>query len=205
MKNRNKKLYRLVVLALFAAIEVAMYLMGLGLVPIGPALKLSFLTIPVAVGAMLLGPLEGMALGAVFGLCSYWDAFTGASLMTNAFFIADPINTFILCVVMRALVGLAVGGAFKLLQKIDPTRIICYYAGALLAPLSNTILFMGYIVLVFYETDYVQRLVITKGAANPFMFIVLLVGVQGLIEALVCTVAAGTTAKGVSKAMKRLD
>lgn len=41
---------------------------------------------------------------------------------------------------------------------------------------------MGYIVLAFYGCDYVQNLVSVKGAANPFMFVVLLVGVQGVTE-----------------------
>ncbi len=41
---------------------------------------------------------------------------------------------------------------------------------------------MGYIVLAFYGCDYVQNLVSVKGAANPFMFVVLLVGVQGVAD-----------------------
>ena len=44
---------------------------------------------------------------------------------------------------------------------------------------------MGYIVLAFYSCDYVQNLVSVKGAANPLMFVVLLVGVQGVAEFLV--------------------
>lgn len=197
----RKKLYRLVLLALFVAIELAMYLLGLGLVPIGP-LKMSFLPVPVAVGAMLLGPLEGMALGVVFGLCSLWDAISGSSVMTHTLFSADPVNTVILCVGMRALMGLLVGLVFKGLRRLDQRGLVSYYAGALLAPLLNTIFFMGYIVLVFYNTEYIQSLAAGKGAANPFMFIILLVGVQGLVEMLVCTLVSGTTAKGVAKAVK---
>lgn len=202
MAYKNKKLYDLVLLALFIAIELAMYLMGLGLVPIGP-LKMSFLPVPVAVGAILMGPWQGAILGAAFGLCSLWDAVSGASIMTNAFFAISPVHTVILCVGMRALMGLCVGAIFQLLRKVDHKRIISYYASALAAPLLNTVFFMGYIVLFFYQTDYIQNLVSTKGAANPFMFVILLVGVQGLIEMVVCTITGGSAAKGVAVALRK--
>lgn len=202
MAHKNKKLYDLVLLALFIAIELAMYLMGLGLVPIGP-LKMSFLPVPVAVGAILMGPWQGAVLGAAFGLCSLWDAISGSSIMTNAFFAISPVHTVILCVGMRALMGLCVGAIFQLLRKVDHKRIVSYYAGALAAPLLNTVFFMGYIVLFFYQTDYIQNLVSAKGAANPFMFVILLVGVQGLIEMIVCTITGGSAAKGVAVALRK--
>ena len=54
---------------------------------------------------------------------------------------------------------------------------------------------MGYIVLVFYSSDFVHALVVKKGATNPFMFVVLLVGVQGLVEALTCGILGGILGK----------
>lgn len=202
MERKNKKLYDLVLLALFIAIELAMYMMGLGMVPVGP-LKMSFLTVPVAVGAILMGPWQGAVLGVAFGLCSLWDAISGSSMMTNTFFAFSPVHTVILCVGMRALMGFCVGHIFKALCRLDRKRIVSYYASALTAPLLNTIFFMGYIVLVFYKTDYIQNLVSAKGAANPFMFVILLVGVQGLVEMIVCTITAGAASKGVAVALKK--
>ena len=43
----------------------------------------------------------------------------------------------------------------------------------------------------FYNCDYVQSLVANKGASNPFMFVVLLVGVQGVAEFLVSGILGG--------------
>lgn len=196
----RKKLNRLVLLALFIAIEMAFRLLGLGRVPFGP-LNMSFMTVPIAVGAMLLGPLEGMVLGAVFGLCSLWDAINGAGGMTNILFGISAVHTVILCVGTRTLMGLLVGLIFRGLNKIDRTKIVSYFVGAFSAPFLNTLFFMGYIVLAFYRTDYVQSLAAGKNAANPLMFIVALVGVQGLVEMIVCTVTAGAVSKGVSKAI----
>ena len=48
-----------------------------------------------------------------------------------------------------------------------------------------------------------QNLVASKGATNPLMFVVLLVGLQGLIEMVVCTITGGAAAKGVAAALKK--
>ena len=138
---KNTKLYKFVLLALFVALELVFRLIGLGRVPIGP-LNMSFLTVPIAIGAMLMGPVEGMILGAVFGLCSLWDAVTGAGGMTNIFFGISPVHTVILCVVTRALMGLLAGLIFKAVRKVDHTNTLAYFIGAFSAPFLNTLLFM---------------------------------------------------------------
>ena len=197
MNNKTTNVRFLAQLGLLAAIEIVMKLIGLGSVPVGP-LYMSFLTVPIAVGAMTMGPAAGAILGAVFGLVSFKDAMTGASAMTGVFFQISPVNTFILCVVMRALMGFCVGLLFKALRFIDRKGGWSYFIGAISAPLLNTLFFMGYIVAVFYQTEYIQGLVSTKGASNPLMFVVLLVGVQGLIEAIVCCAAGGVITRAVS-------
>ena len=207
MKTLEKKQNRVDVrylteLALLIAVQFVMRMVGLGRVPVGP-LYMSFLTVPIAVGAILLGPLAGGVLGAVFGGLSFYDAVTGVSVMTGAFFAVDPLNTFILCVGMRVLVGVLAGWIFRLLHAVDRGEKVCYLLGALATPVLNTVLFMGYIVAVFYQTEFVQTLVADKGAANPLMFVILLVGVQGLIEAVVCAAVGGAVTKGVSVALGR--
>lgn len=197
MNNNKTNVRFLAQLGLLAAIEIVMKLIGLGSVPVGP-LYMSFLTVPIAVGAMTLGPSAGAILGAVFGLVSFKDAITGASAMTGVFFQISPVHTFILCVVMRAIMGFCVGLLFKALRFIDRKGGWSYFIGAISAPLLNTLFFMGYIVAVFYQTEYIQGLVSTKGASNPLMFVVLLVGVQGLIEAIVCCAAGGVITRAVS-------
>ncbi len=60
MNNKTTNVRYLAQLALLAAIEVVMKLMGLGSVPVGP-LYMSFLTVPIAVGAMTMGPTAGVS------------------------------------------------------------------------------------------------------------------------------------------------
>ena len=207
MNNNKTNVRFLAQLGLLAAIEIVMKLIGLGSVPVGP-LYMSFLTVPIAVGAMTIlssvmqfamtmGPAAGAILGAVFGLVSFKDALSGVG-MTGVFFQISPLNTFVLCVVMRVLMGFCVGLIFKALRFIDRRGGWSYFIGALSAPLLNTLFFMGYIVLVFYHTEFIQSKVADLGAVNPLMFVVLLVGVQGLIEAIVCCAAGGVITRAVS-------
>ena len=200
-KKFNTKL--LAQIALLIAIELVMRLLGLGSVPIGP-LNMSFLTLPIAVGAMLIGPTAGLILGAVFGITSLWDAISGRSAMTNFFFQFSPVSTIILCVGMRILMGVCCAYVFKLVSKLDrDEKTWSYFVGALSAPLLNTLFFMGYIVLFFYNTEFVQNLVALKGAVNPIHFVIVLVGVQGLIEAVSVAILGGILAKVLSKVIKK--
>ena len=200
--NRNKKIdvRYLTQLALLVAIEMVMKAIGLGSVPVGP-LYMSFLTVPIAVGAIVLGPLAGVVLGGVFGAVSFLDAVKGASVMTSSLLAISPAHTFILCFGMRVLMGLCVGLVYRGMEKICRRSTVNCFVTSLSAPLLNTLFFMGYIVLAFYQTEYIQGLVAAKGAVNPLMFVVLLVGFQGGVEVIVCAVAGTAVASGVKKAL----
>ena len=140
--NNRQKILKMVELAIFIAVILVMKITGLSSIPVGP-LVMTLTMVPIAIGAMLLGPVAGAVLGFVFGLTSFYDAVTGASAMTGFFFQTSPVNTFILCVVVRTLVGFLTGLLFMVFKKIDKKRIWCYFAGGLMAPMFNTILFMS--------------------------------------------------------------
>ena len=199
--NHSKKLdvRTLTQLAILVAIELVMKLIGLGSVPVGP-LYMSFLTVPIAVGAIVLGPVASAVLGGVFGTVSFMDAVKGASIMTSSLLAVSPVHTFILCFGMRVLMGVCVGLVFGGMARICKKSVVNCFVASLSAPLLNTLFFMGYIVLAFYQTDYVQSLVIAKGVGNPLMFVMLLVGVQGVVEAIVCSV----TGTAVGSALLRV-
>ena len=186
-------------MALLIAVVIVMKVVGLGSVPVGP-LNMSFLTIPIAVGAIILGPSAGAVLGLVFGLLSFKDGMSGSSYMTAVFFQISPIHTAILCIGMRVLMGLGCGLIYRVLSRLDRKGWWSTLVGALSAPLLNTFFFMGYICLAFYNTEYIQGLCTKLGAANPLMFVVLLVGVQGLIEAVAC----GVIGTAVCRAVRRV-
>ncbi len=200
MNKQNVKLRQLTQTALLIAVELVMKAVGLGSVPMGP-LYMSFLTLPIAVGAMLQGPGTGALLGLVFGLVSFKDALTGGSVMTSNLLLVDPVHTFVLCVVMRVLTGFCCGLVFLAADKADRHQRWCWYAGSVSAPLLNTLFFMGYLCLAFFDCDYVQSLASGLGATDPFRFVVLLVGFQGLAETLVCGIIGGMLTRVLSKAL----
>ncbi len=71
MKNRKKDTRWMALLAMMVAVELVLVATGIGLIPL-PVIKATTLHIPVILGAVLLGPLAGGILGAVFGLSSMW-------------------------------------------------------------------------------------------------------------------------------------
>lgn len=202
MQKQQSNTRRMAQLALFIAIIFVMRITGLTRIPIGP-LYMTLSMIPIAIGAMLIGPAGGAVLGLVYGCTSLYDAITGASVMTGAFFQVSPVHTVLLCVGTRVLVGFLTGWLFRAVHKIDRTKTVSYFVGGLLAPVLNTVLFMGYIVLFFYRTEFVQNMVVKLGASGPLMLVVLMVGVQGLLEAAGGLVIGGAVTKAVAHAIKQ--
>ncbi|MFR8977769.1 MAG: ECF transporter S component [Christensenellales bacterium] len=189
-------------LAILVAIEVVMKLIGLGSVPVGP-LYMSFLTVPIAIGAIVIGPMASMLLGGIFGFVSFMDAIKGASIMTSTLLGVSAVHTFILCFGMRLLMGLCVGIVYRAMTKACKNGTANCFVASLSAPLLNT-LFSWAISLVFYHTDYVQALSWLR-ASNPLMFVVLLTGVQGLVEVVVCSVAGTAIGGALLKVTGRMN
>ena len=128
------------------------------------------MTIPVAVGAIILGPVGGLICGLTFGLTSLYQAVTGGSVFTFALFNISPVFTIILTVVPRTLEGLLTGLIFKVLHNIRSVQKVSYYIASLACPLLNTLLFMSTLVALFYRTDFIQTYVTKFAASNPFTF-----------------------------------
>lgn len=188
--------------ALLIAITLIM-----GLTPLGtirtPFLSVSLVTVPVAIAGMMVGSTGSLICGTVFGITSFINALTGTSGLLSTLFTINPFGVFVTAVVARMLMGLLSGLIFRGLHAIRPLKTASYYIGAVSAPVLNTVFFMGSLVLFFYHTDYIQGLVQKLGVANPFAFIIALVGVQGLIEAVVCLLIAGTVGLILAKALQR--
>ncbi len=185
-------------LAVMTAIIIIMAFTPLGYLKTGP-LSITFLQIPVVVGAIVMGPAAGAFLGGVFGATSFAQCF-GLDAFGTMLFGLNPIGTLILCMVPRILMGLLCGFIFKALYRIDRTRIASYAVSTLSGALLNTLLFMSAFILFFYNT------VITWSADAGkalFPYLVAFVGVNGLVEAAVCFIAGAAIAKTLDIALKK--
>lgn len=187
------------------AILIAITLL-MGLTPLGtlrtPFLSVSLVTLPVAIAAMLIGPMGAFICATVFGLTSLFNAVTGQSGLLSALFQISPFGVFVTAVIARMLMGICDGYIFKGLRRLTKRPVI-YYLTGLAAPLLNTLFFMGSLVLFFYNSDYIKGMAQKLGAANPMAFVVALVGTQGLIEAAAGCLLGGTVGFLVAKALHR--
>lgn len=189
--NTNVKTRKLVMLALLAAVLVLMAFTPLGYLKVGP-LSITFNTIPVAIGAVTLGPICGAVLGAVFGFTS----FSGGSALVMSLMSINPFLAGILCFVPRILEGFLAGVIGRLLCRKVPARPVAYGLTGLLTALMNTVFFMSALVLLFGQTEFVQEkwMAIAPGK-NVILFVVAFVGVNAVVELFstgIVTSAVGT-------------
>ncbi|RKM58306.1 ECF transporter S component [Butyrivibrio sp. X503] len=196
----TKTLY-LVETALMIAVTLIMGNTFLGTIPT-PFLKVSIVTVPVALAAMLIGPTAGVVCGLVFGLNSFFTALTGESGLLSTLFNVNPVGVFLTAVLARFLDAFIVSNLFQVLKK-SPLGKASYFITGLLMPLFNTVFFMGLLCIFFYHSDFIQELAATKNATGPLSFVIALVGVQATVEAVIGCVLAGTLGLVLSKVLHR--
>ncbi len=196
----------MVELAVLLAILLMLEITGLGMFKTF-GLELTILQIPVILGAIILGPSAGAILGGAFGLLSFWECF-GKSQFGATLLGINPFLTFLVCVPTRILMGWLCGLIFRAMdRKLAGTKgdFVSYVVASLSGALLNTLFFMTTLCLCFYHTEYIQGFASALGAGNVLLFIVLFVGVQGLVEAALCTVVGAGVGKGVRHALHRAN
>lgn len=110
MARATEKTRKLVQMAILIAVMLILAFTPLGYLKVG-AIEITFMTIPVVVGAIILGPAAGAVLGGVFGLTSFIQCF-GMSAFGAALLNISPILTFLVCMVPRILMGYLAGVIF---------------------------------------------------------------------------------------------
>ena len=200
METKKFSTTKFVEMALLVAIILLMAFTPIGYIKTF-GLEITLIVVPVTVGAITLGPAAGAVLGAVFGITSFMQCF-GMGAFGTMLFSINPLGTAFVCIVPRLLEGLLCGLIFQALKKSMKNG--AYLVASLSCPLLNTLFFMTSLVVVFYNTEYIQGFVSALGVSNPFTFVVAFVGVQGLIEAVVCFVLAGAISRTLGAALHRV-
>lgn len=199
MAKATEKTRRLTQLALLVAIMLVLAFTPLGYLKLGPAIEITFMVIPVAVGAILLGPASGAFLGGVFGLTSFIQCF-GMSQFGATLLGIDAVRTFLVCMVSRVLMGWLCGLIFRALHHFDKTRFLSYAAASLSAALLNTVFFVGLLMLLFGQSDFILGM---RGGMNLIAFLAAFVGINGLVEAFVAFALGTAISKAVSVVLAR--
>ncbi len=195
-RARRRKTLFLAQNAILTALIVLMAFTPIGYLQIG-VVKMTFIMIPVAVGAITLGEKSGAFLGLVFGITSFIQCF-GLDLFGTTLFSINPLYTFIMCIVPRVLMGYLCGVIYKLVARKKKKFALVF--ASFLAPVLNTTFFMSLLLLFFGESDYIMGI---RNGAELLPFLVAFVGLNGVMEIVTTTVIAPPVASAVKKATKK--
>lgn len=195
--NKNFKPKELTLMGLLTAVLLVMSFTPIGFLTIGP-LAITLNMIPVAIGAVALGPKGGAILGAVFGITSFLQCIGigGTSPMGVILFEINPVLAFVQRFLPRLIMGILTAYIYKLVKKAMGAGVASYASG-FFAAFLNTLLFMSLLVLLFGNTDYMQELMNGK---NVIVFICTFVGINAVFEMIVSTVLTGLIIKALEQA-----
>ncbi len=149
--NISNKVHRITLTAILAAIIILLAFTPLGYLRIG-LVSITFLTVPVVIGGIVLGPLYGGLLGAVFGLTSFAQCFMGDAFGATLLNL-NPAATLTACLVPRILIGIVAGVLYRALRKLDWLGAGAFVLTAVTGSLTNTVFFVG-MVVAFFQNSY---------------------------------------------------
>ena len=187
------------ILAVLVALELIMALTPLGYLKIGP-MSISFLCIPIAIGAITVGPTAGLVLGTLFGITSFVQCL-GMDAFGTAMFTLNPFYTFVICVVSRVLMGWLTGLIAVGLKKVFNDKMAGKYylndiIAIILCPVMNTLFFLGFMALFFNGIEIMGLDVIT-------MVVLPALSINCAIEIAACAVVGSAVSIAVKKIVKK--
>ncbi len=198
--KRKQSVLKTVQMALLIAITMALHFSGAAIPAFGT--KISLVLIPLALCAMMLGPVAGAILGFIYGLTVYislgvlhMDVFTGF-LFDNA-----PVATFFICTVKTAAAGFVAGWVYKLMSKKNV--LLAVFVAAALVPTVNTGVF---VVGCFIIYNTINAFIAGADYSVAYFILIMCAGVNYALELavnLIFSPAIERIIRLVSKQFKR--
>ena len=162
------------------------------------AVSISFLMIPIAIGALAKGPWAGALLGTVFGITSFVQCF-GMDLFGTYLASKNVVFTFIMCVICRALAGFLAGLVFKGISKLTKNSFVRSSLTGLSAAIFNTVLFVGALILLFGKATVSEATGIDPSLGIIALFATI-VGINAVLEAIAAFILTGGIGVALFKA-----
>ena len=203
IESRTK---RRVMLALFSALIVVLAF-TVGYIPLG-FMNATIIHIPVIIGAVLLGPVDGGILGFVFGLTSLINNTIRpniTSFVFTPFYSLDPrfsgsFKSLLICFVPRILIGVLSALLFRALSKAKLKRGISLAVTGFVGSMVNTVFVMGGIYFLYGESYAAAK---EMGFSALFGVIMGVVGMNGVPEAIVAAILTAAITIPIMKYIKR--
>ena len=137
--NRSAKVKKITGVAILIAIEIVLQTIGNFLAVTGVAINLAL--IPIALGAIMYGPLAGAILGFVNGFVVLYAP------STMAFWSYSAVGTILTCLSKCTIAGAVSGFLYMLISKKN--KLIGSIVASLIIPVLNTTIFVVLYVTVF--------------------------------------------------------
>ena len=138
---------KLTQLALLIAIQLILSFTPLGFIILPGMVSITIMHIPVIVGGIVMGPMYGGILGLVFGLLSMYKATTAATSVVDQafspFLSGAPVQSIIMCIVPRVLLGVVAALLFRALEKRIKSKGLAIAISAAVASVMHTVLVLG--------------------------------------------------------------
>lgn len=205
--NIKRNTRSLTFLGVLIAIELVLTFAHIGFIPL-PFMKATILHIPVIIGAIFLGPIEGSILGLVFGILSVVMNTIEPGVTS---FVFSPFYTLgttkgnvwslVVALVPRVLVGITSYYTYQFMSKFDKTKWSAYIGAGIVGSLTNTVFVMSFIYLFFGQAEpYASNT--AQGIGFVFKVIMGVVLTNGVPEAIVAAVLVSAIGKVLSKVFK---
>lgn len=194
--NNHQKIRKITMTAILAAMLLILAFLPVRII----ALEITLTVIPIAIGIILCGSSTGIILGSLFGVVSFLQCL-GYSPFGAVMLSINPWLTLLVCLPTRILVGFIPSLVHKFL--VDKNKNLAQVLVCVMVPIFNTLFFMTMLCVCFYNTEYIQGFVSLLGATNPFTFVILFVGVNGLVEIICGICVSYPISKALEKAMSK--
>ncbi len=165
-KRKNTTLYMVQLAVLTALVFVLQLFIRLPM----PGTAVNLVLIPIALGAMILGPAAGAWLGFVCGAIIYiYYGVMGTDSFTGFLFNANPIVTAGICLIKSTLAGFLGGWVYRLLKGKKP--LLGVFLTAAVLPIVNTGIFcLGCMIIMGTIDAYIMEKALGTSALY-FIFI----------------------------------
>ena len=147
--HQSERIRQMVIAAMLSAIVAVLTFTPIGMIPLPPPLpNATTVHLPVLVAALVEGPMVGLIVGAVFGICSFIHAWETGMVGLTLFF-RNPVVS----VLPRLIVPLAAFAVWMLWRKVIRQNAVTDKIGVALASVAgtvtNTCLCLGLIALIY--------------------------------------------------------
>lgn len=167
MSKSTSKTRQLTQLSLLIALEAVMAFTPLGFIMI-PPISITILHIPVIIGAILMGPTYGGILGGAFGVLSMikatFFAASPADLLFSPFASGAPVQSAVMCIVPRILLGVVAALLYQLLRQVTKD-IAAMAVSCILATLLHSVMVLGAMWL-FFQAMPLRDVFVTVASLN---------------------------------------